>query len=120
MLAQAAAELLEEQGRAVGRAKQEEGVDVREVDRMELDRLASDHQGVVAEVASSKPIGERELATRAYASDAIVVVLDGLRAAGLVSADVTLADVAHLVEVLAAAGALELSDCPILPAVAVT
>ena len=59
-------------------ACREASVDVREVDRMELDRLASDHHGVVAEVASSKPIGERELATRAYASDAIVVVLDGI------------------------------------------
>jgi SAM-dependent methyltransferase len=42
-------------------------------------------------------------------------ILEGLRAAGLVSTDVRVSDVAHLVEVLAAAGALELPDCP-LPA----
>ena len=40
-------------------------------------------------------------------------ILAGLREAGLVSGDVTHADVAHLVEVLAAAGAVELPDCPI-------
>ena len=45
----------------------------------------------------------------------VSAILDGLRRAGLVSGDVTRADVAHLVEVLAAAGALELPDCP-LPA----
>ena len=43
----------------------------------------------------------------------VVAVLQGLRDAGLVSDEVTVADVAHLVEVLAAAGALELPDCPI-------
>jgi SAM-dependent methyltransferase len=43
----------------------------------------------------------------------LAAILAGLREAGLVSGDVTRADVAHLVEVLAAAGALELSDCPI-------
>jgi 23S rRNA (guanosine2251-2'-O)-methyltransferase len=53
-------------------------VDVREVDRAELDRLAPDHHGVIAEAAPAKPLGERELATRAYAPDAIVVVLDGI------------------------------------------
>ena len=47
----------------------------------------------------------------------IPALLDGLRGAGLVSAIVAVPDVAHLVEVLAAAGALELSDCPIPPAV---
>jgi SAM-dependent methyltransferase len=40
-------------------------------------------------------------------------ILKGLRDAGLVGSDVTSADVAHLLEVLAAAGALELADCPI-------
>ena len=44
---------------------------------------------------------------------AVPAILQGLRAAGLVSEEVTTADVAHLVEVLLAAGALELSDCPI-------
>ena len=53
-------------------------VEVREVDRAELDRLASDHHGVVAEAAPARPLGERELATREYPSDAIVVVLDGI------------------------------------------
>jgi 23S rRNA (guanosine2251-2'-O)-methyltransferase len=53
-------------------------VDVREVDRAELDRLASDHHGVIAEAAPAKPLGERELASREYAPDAIVVVLDGI------------------------------------------
>lgn len=59
-------------------ACREASVDVREVDRTELDRLASDHRGVIAEVAPVKPIGERELANRRYAPDAIVVVLDGI------------------------------------------
>ena len=40
-------------------------------------------------------------------------ILAGLRDAGLVGDDVTSADVAHLLEVLAAAAALELADCPI-------
>ena len=43
----------------------------------------------------------------------VSAILEGLREVGLVSDDVTRADVAHLVEVLAAAGALELPDCPI-------
>jgi len=47
----------------------------------------------------------------------VSAILGGLRQAGLVSGDVTRADVAHLVEVLAAAGALELPDCPIPAAV---
>ena len=50
----------------------------------------------------------------------VAAILEGLRAAGLVAPDVTTADVAHLVEVLAAAGALELSDCPIPSAAADT
>jgi hypothetical protein len=48
----------------------------------------------------------------------VPALFEGLRAAGLLSADVTPADVALLVEVLAAAGALELSDCPIPSATA--
>jgi 23S rRNA (guanosine2251-2'-O)-methyltransferase len=59
-------------------ACRESAVDVREVDRAELDRLASDHHGVIAEASPAKPIGERELATRTYSQDAIVVVLDGI------------------------------------------
>lgn len=46
----------------------------------------------------------------------VTAILAGLHEAGLVSDDVTRADVAHLVEVLAAAGAVELPDCPIPPA----
>ncbi len=45
----------------------------------------------------------------------VPALLDGLRTAGLVSGDVTASDVAHLVDVFAAAGALELPDCPIPP-----
>jgi len=45
----------------------------------------------------------------------VPALLQGLRAAGLVSDDVTIADVAHLVDVMTAAGALELPDCPIPP-----
>jgi 23S rRNA (guanosine2251-2'-O)-methyltransferase len=59
-------------------ACREASVEVRELDRAELDRLASDHHGVVAEAAPAKPFGERELVTREYAPDAIVVVLDGI------------------------------------------
>jgi 23S rRNA (guanosine2251-2'-O)-methyltransferase len=59
-------------------ASRDASVDVAEVDRSELDRLASDHRGVVAEAASPEPIGERELANRSYSSDALVVVLDGI------------------------------------------
>jgi len=47
----------------------------------------------------------------------VTAILAGLREAGLVSEEVTRADVAHLVEVLAAAGAVELPDCPIPAAV---
>jgi SAM-dependent methyltransferase len=43
----------------------------------------------------------------------IPALLAGLRSAGLVSSEVSIGDVAHLVEVLAAAGALELPDCPV-------
>jgi hypothetical protein len=47
----------------------------------------------------------------------VPAILAGLREAGLVSDDVTSADVAHILEVLAAAGAVELPDCPIPAAV---
>ena len=59
-------------------ACREAAVEVREVDRAELDRLAPDHHGVVAEAAPARPIGERGLATRDYSAVAIVVVLDGI------------------------------------------
>ena len=45
----------------------------------------------------------------------VAALLEGLRSAGLVTDDVGLGEVAHLVEVLAAAGALELSICPLPP-----
>lgn len=57
-------------------------VRVREVDRADLDALASDHRGVVARVrgdAGTPPtLGERDLDAFAFADDAIVVVLDGV------------------------------------------
>lgn len=43
----------------------------------------------------------------------VPALLDGLREAGLINEDVGLSEVAHLVEVLAAAGALSLPTCPI-------
>ena len=57
------------------------GVALREVDRRDLDRLAHDHQGVVAMLATEAmpaALGERELALIPFADDAIVVVLDGV------------------------------------------
>jgi 23S rRNA (guanosine2251-2'-O)-methyltransferase len=57
-------------------------VRVVEVDRAELDRLDADHRGVVARLGSDRPaaapLGERALATHAFADDAVVVVLDGI------------------------------------------
>jgi 23S rRNA (guanosine2251-2'-O)-methyltransferase len=53
-------------------------VSIREVERAELDALAEDHHGVVARITPAEPIGERELATRPYEDDALVVVLDGI------------------------------------------
>jgi 23S rRNA (guanosine2251-2'-O)-methyltransferase len=55
------------------------GVPVREVGRAELDALARDHHGVVARVRPPAPIGEGELADRAFEPDALVVVLDGVQ-----------------------------------------
>ncbi len=59
-------------------ACREAGVPVREVDRAELDRLASDHRGVVALTGAPESIGERELATWPFGEDDLVVVLDGI------------------------------------------
>jgi 23S rRNA (guanosine2251-2'-O)-methyltransferase len=54
-------------------------VRTREVDRDELDTLADDHRGVAARVRWARaPLAERDLSTFAWASDAIVVVLDGV------------------------------------------
>jgi 23S rRNA (guanosine2251-2'-O)-methyltransferase len=67
--------------RAVVEAATTAGVEIREADRRELDRLAPDHHGVVARLRSSEPpheIGERDLAGFPFADDALVVVLDGI------------------------------------------
>jgi 23S rRNA (guanosine2251-2'-O)-methyltransferase len=55
------------------------GVKVQEVEPRELDAIAPDHRGVAARVGVVGPdLGERDLATWAFAEDAIVVVLDGI------------------------------------------
>ena len=67
--------------RAVSEAATAAGVDIRETDRRELDRLAPDHQGVVARLHPSETphdLGERDLAGFPFAHDALVVVLDGI------------------------------------------
>jgi 23S rRNA (guanosine2251-2'-O)-methyltransferase len=60
-------------------------VPVRATDRRELDRLAEDHRGVVARTVGGHAghrgrvqMGERDLATFPFGSDALVVVLDGI------------------------------------------
>ncbi|HJX07936.1 MAG TPA: 23S rRNA (guanosine(2251)-2'-O)-methyltransferase RlmB [Actinomycetota bacterium] len=54
-------------------------VAVREVDRADLDALDADHRGVSARLLKVAPmLGERDLASREWAADAIVVVLDGI------------------------------------------
>ena len=64
--------------REVTRAADEAGVPMREVTRSELDALASDHHGVAARMGAVEPLDERELATRPFDPDALVVVLDGI------------------------------------------
>ncbi len=69
--------------RAVLDTAREAGVPVREVDRDRLDALVTDHQGVVARLASEgharvAALGERDLATHPFDADAIVVLLDGI------------------------------------------
>ena len=72
----------ENQGlRAVAEAASSAGIDVRETERQELDRMAQDHPGVVARLRSSEPareLGERELAGFPFTEEALVVVLDGI------------------------------------------
>jgi 23S rRNA (guanosine2251-2'-O)-methyltransferase len=70
----------ESQGlRAVREAAATAGIPVGRVDRGELDRLAQDHQGVVARVQRARPVlGERELARHPFDEDDVVVVLDGI------------------------------------------
>jgi 23S rRNA (guanosine2251-2'-O)-methyltransferase len=70
----------ESQGlRAVREAAATAGIPIGRVDRGELDRLAQDHQGVVARVQPARPaLGERELARHPFDDDDVVVVLDGI------------------------------------------
>lgn len=68
--------------RAVRDAAVAAGVSIAETDRAELDRLARDHQGVVARLRDDpeRPteLGERELGSFPFDDDAVVVVLDGI------------------------------------------
>jgi len=68
--------------RAVMDAAEVAGVEVAETDRTELDRAASDHQGVVARLRDDpdRPteLGERDLGSFPFDDDALVVVLDGI------------------------------------------
>ncbi len=68
--------------RAVRDAARAARVPVRATDRGELDRMAADHRGVVARTvggrAGRRQLGERDLASLPFASDALVVVLDGI------------------------------------------
>jgi len=70
----------ESQGlRAVREAAATAGIPIGRVDRDELDRLAQEHQGVVARVQPARPaLGERELARHPFYDDDVVVVLDGI------------------------------------------
>ncbi|MEX0755414.1 MAG: 23S rRNA (guanosine(2251)-2'-O)-methyltransferase RlmB [Actinomycetota bacterium] len=56
----------------------EAGLEVREVPRRQLDERAKDHQGVVARVAPTRRLSERELGAWPFEPDAVVVVLDGV------------------------------------------
>jgi 23S rRNA (guanosine2251-2'-O)-methyltransferase len=67
--------------RAVREAARVAKVPVRATDRRALDAMARDHRGVVARTggrAGPRQLGERDLATLAFAPDALVVVLDGI------------------------------------------
>jgi 23S rRNA (guanosine2251-2'-O)-methyltransferase len=68
--------------RAVADAAAAAGIDMRETDRIELDRLAADHQGVVARLRDDterpRELGERDLGTFPFTDEALVVVLDGI------------------------------------------
>jgi 23S rRNA (guanosine2251-2'-O)-methyltransferase len=56
------------------------GVPVREVARVELDRMVPHHQGAVAVLARgpAHELGERALSDHQFSDDALVVVLDGV------------------------------------------
>ena len=68
--------------RAVVEAAASAGIDLQEMNRAELDRLAPDHQGVVARLRddAERPseLGERDLGSFPFEDDALVVVLDGI------------------------------------------
>jgi 23S rRNA (guanosine2251-2'-O)-methyltransferase len=68
--------------RAVREAARAAKVPVRATDRRELDSMVGDHRGVVARTvgghAGPRQLGERDLATLAFAPEALVVVLDGI------------------------------------------
>jgi len=68
--------------RAVVDAAAAAGIDMTETDRAELDRLAPDHQGVVARLRDDPEhpteLGESELGSFPFDDDAFVVVLDGI------------------------------------------
>jgi 23S rRNA (guanosine2251-2'-O)-methyltransferase len=53
-------------------------VPVREAPDERLDSVAHDHQGVVARVRVPRSLGERELKSWAFETDAVVAVLDGV------------------------------------------
>jgi 23S rRNA (guanosine2251-2'-O)-methyltransferase len=60
-------------------AAQAAHVPVREVERDELDALDADHRGVAARLLRPvRTFGERDLTSRDWGADAIVVVLDGV------------------------------------------
>lgn len=58
------------------------GISILETAREQLDRLAENHQGVVASLRPdnerSVELGERDLSSFPFAEDALVVVLDGI------------------------------------------
>jgi 23S rRNA (guanosine2251-2'-O)-methyltransferase len=70
--------------RAVIDAARAAQVPVRTVERAELDRLTTDHQGVVARLrdpataARGRELSERELGSYPFPDDALVVMLDGI------------------------------------------
>src|SRR6187551_1401202 len=56
-------------------------VPTQEVERTALDALAGDHRGVVAKIdamPTRTTLGERDLSTFRWSSDAVAVILDGV------------------------------------------
>jgi 23S rRNA (guanosine2251-2'-O)-methyltransferase len=64
--------------RDVLEAARNAGIDAREVQRAELDRLAGDHRGVVVKARIPDAVGERQLASWPFGDRDLVVVLDGI------------------------------------------